>query len=108
MADEYDEGRVTARRMTAFRKADRFFEEHFKRARTVAARGALCAAKHRLWAKLDTEPGCWQSTAWHFIHWCAGAGVKESILVKLLRQHFTPFLADKGTSLRELIAEEDP
>jgi hypothetical protein len=105
-ADEYDDGRITADQMTAVREADRFFSERFEQA-TVEERGALSAAKHRLWAELSTDPDGWHSTAWYFLHWCAGAGVEEPTLVELLRQHFGPFLAAKGTSLRQLIADTE-
>jgi hypothetical protein len=102
-ADEYDEGRITADQLTAVREADRYFGERFEKA-TVEERGGLSAAKHRLWPELDSRPEGWHSTAWYFLHWCAGAGVEEPILVELLREHFGPFLAARGTSLQQLIS----
>lgn len=105
-ADEYDDGRITADQMHAIREADRFFSERFEQA-TVEERGALSAAMHRLWAELDTDPEGWHYTAWHFLHWCAGAGVEEPMLVELLREHFGPFLAAKGTSLHQLTKEAE-
>lgn len=62
-ADEYDDGRITADEMTAFREAGRFFSERFEQS-TAEERGALSAAMHRLWAQLDTDPDGWEWTAW--------------------------------------------
>ncbi len=106
IADDYDDGRISAEQMTAVREADRFFSQRFDQA-TVEERGALSAAYHRLWAELDTYPDNWHSTAWYFLHWCAGAGVKEPILVELLRENFAPFLAAKDTSVQQLITEAE-
>lgn len=105
-ADDYDEGRITADQLTAIREADRFFDERFEQA-TLEERAALCAAMHRLWPKLDSDPDEWQDTAWYFLNWCATAGVEEPILIELLRDHIGPLLAANGTSLDRLLAEAE-
>ena len=103
-ADEYDAGQLRADGLRAIRQdASRVFTARFEQA-TVAERGALSAAMHRLWPELD--PDGWHSTAWYFLHWCAGAGVEETTLVELLRRHFGPFLAGRGTSIQELVDAE--
>jgi len=105
-ADEYDEGRITADQLTAIREADRFFDEQFEKA-SLEQRAALCAAQHRLWPELDSDPDGWHSTAWYFLNWCATAGVEEPVLVELLREHVKPVFAAMGTSLDRLIVEAE-
>ena len=71
-ADEFDAGRITAEPNDSHPGGRPVLpsSERFEEA-TLEERGALSAAKHRLWPQLDSDPESWHSTAWYFLHWCA-------------------------------------
>ncbi len=105
-ADEFDAGRLSVEELTAVREQMSDTFAALFQAATIEGRAALSAAGHRLWPRLD--PGGWHETAWYFLNWCATAGIEEAALVELLRQSFGPFLAARGTSLRELAQDTEP
>jgi hypothetical protein len=89
-ADEFEQGRLSADGLTEVRvRAWQFHDARTRFSPPVELSG-LRAAMYRLWP--PDEPDRWYESAWHFLHFCEEAGLREEQWWPLLREQFPSIL----------------
>jgi hypothetical protein len=90
-ADEFEAGRLDADGLTAERARAWQFHDGRRDTSPPAELSGLRVAMYRLWP--PDASYCWDESAWHFLHFCDEAGLREEQWWPLLRARFGSILS---------------
>jgi hypothetical protein len=94
VADEFEAGRLGADGLTAARVRAWHFHDGRRDTSPPAELSGLRVAMHRLWP--PDAPDRWHESAWHFLHFCDEAGLREEQWWPLLEARFGGILGGQA------------
>jgi hypothetical protein len=89
-ADEFEQGRLSIDGLTEVRVRAWQFHDARRDSRPQAELSGLRATMYRLWP--SGTPERWHESAWHFLHFCEEAGLRDKQWWPLLREQFPGIL----------------